>query len=166
MRFDTEHAYDQHIYDIPTIKEHIIEEWKFRKLLFTIVEKHGSIAGMNLLIDAVCAIYSREFTPPRKAALKRLVMKIYTAYDYLPPKRQLAAVLKELKYPITKIADILQVTRQTVYWYLSQEDEVPTTCLLTYGEYNLMLDFMDAWHELGSMDNLEKAGVSFDTRNL
>lgn len=154
MRFDDEHAYDQKIYDIPTIQEHIIPEHKYRKLVLSLVEKHGNITGAYWLIDFVTALNPKEFSEDRKVALKKLTLKIYTAYDDTPNNKTMVAVMKAAGYNIKTIAETLKISRNSVYYFLDKEEELPTRCMLTYGEYNLMMDFMDAWHEIKNMEEL------------
>lgn len=154
MRFDDEHAYDQKIYDIDTIRTHLIPEHKYRKMVLELSKKQGTITGAYWLIDVVCALNPKEMSEERKNALKKLTMKIYTAYDDLPDNKTLVGVMKAAGYKVNKIAETLNISRNSVYYFLDRTEELPTRCMLTYGEYNLMLDFMDLWHELGNMEEL------------
>ena len=154
MRFDDDHAYDQKIYDTKVISEHLIPEMQFKKLMLALVEKQGSIKGMHWLEDVVCALNPKEMSEERKNALKKLTMKIYTAYDDLPDNKTMVGVMKAAGYKVNKIAETLNISRNSVYYFLDRTEELPTRCMLTYGEYNLMLDFMDLWHELGNMEEL------------
>ncbi len=154
MRFDDEHAYDQKIYDIDTIRTHLIPEHKYRKMVLELSKKQGTITGAYWLIDVVCALNPKEMSEERKNALKKLTMKIYTAYDDLPDNKTMVGVMKAAGYKINKIAETLNISRNSVYYFLERTAELPTRCMLTYGEYNLMSDFMDLWHELGNMEEL------------
>ena len=154
MRFDDEHAYDQKIYDIDTIRTHLIPEHKYRKMVLELSKKQGTITGAYWLIDVVCALNPKEMSEERKNALKKLTMKIYTAYDDLPDNKTLVGVMKAAGYKVNKIAETLNISRNSVYYFLDRTEELPTRCMLTYGEYNLMSDFMDLWHELGNMEEL------------
>ena len=156
LRFDDEHDYDQKIYDIAIIREHLIPEQRFRNFIFKMAKKHGSITGMYWLIDVVCALNPKEFDEKRKHALKQIVLKIYSYYsdDSISPKQQVTLMKASGKYSGQEIADILHISRQTVYYYLRQQEELPTRCMLSYGEYNLVMDFMDCWHELTEMELL------------
>lgn len=156
LRFDDEHDYDQKIYDIAIIREHLIPEQHFRNFIFKMAKKHGSITGMYWLIDVVCALNPKEFDEKRKHALKQIVLKIYSYYsdDSISPKQQVTLMKASGKYSGQEIADILHISRQTVYYYLRQQEELPTRSMLSYGEYNLVMDFMDCWHELTEMELL------------
>jgi predicted DNA-binding protein YlxM (UPF0122 family) len=156
LRFDDEHSYDQRIYDVTTIQEHLIPEQIFKNFIFKMAHKHGSITGMYWLVDVVCALNSKEFDDKRKAALKTIILKVYTYYDdkEIPPKQMVTVMKATGRYTMQEIADALNISRQTVYYYLHQQEELPTKCMLTYGEYNIMLDFMDCWHEIVEMEKL------------
>ena len=154
MRLDNDHAYDERIYDLDTIYEHLIPEHKYKKLVTELARVHGNITGAYWLIDLVCALYPSEFTEERKNALKRLTLKIYTAYDDLPTNKQMTAVMSRAGYSVAAIAKALNISRNSVYYFLAKEEELPTRCMLTYGEYNLMLDFMDKWEEIRGMSEL------------
>ena len=39
MRFDDEHAYDQKIYNLDTIREHLIPEHQYRKMVLELSKK-------------------------------------------------------------------------------------------------------------------------------
>ena len=156
MRFDDDHDYDQKIYDIGTIQEHLIPEQHFKNFIFKMAQKHGSITGMYWIIDVVCALNPKEFDEKRKHALKQIILRIYSYYheDDMSPKQKVTVMKASGQYTMQEIADALHITRQTVYYYLRQQEELPTRSILTYGEYNLMLDFMDCWHELAEMEKL------------
>ena len=156
MRFDDEHAYDQKKYDTKVINEHLIPEMQFKKLMLALIEKQGSIKGMYWLEDVVCALNPKEFPEERIRALKQLTLNMYTRYDVDISPKQKVVLLKAAGYGTTYIAKELHLSRQTVYYYLEQNEETPTCCMLTYGEYNLMMDFMDCWHELCAIDKIEK----------
>ena len=79
---------------------------------------------------------------------------MYTAYDTELDNKAMIRILMNSGYKKTKIAEILGISRTSVYYFLDKEYTRPTRCMFTYGEYNLMLDFMDAWHELTQMDIL------------
>jgi hypothetical protein len=154
MRFDDEHAYDQRINDINTIHDHIIPEHRYIKLVSDLVKKHGNVTGAYWLIDLICALNPQEFNEQRKIALKQLTQKIYVSYDDCPSNKQLCAVMNAAGFSKQVIADSLGIARNTVYYFLARDTELPTRCMLTYGEYNLMLDFMDCWEEIKRMDLL------------
>ena len=156
LRFDDEHDYDQKIYDIALIQEHLIPEQQFKNFIFRMAHKHGSITGMYWLIDVVSALNPKEFDEKRKHALKQIVLKIYSYYseDDISQKQRVTIMKASGKYSGQEIADALHISRQTVYYYLRQQDELPTKCMLSYGEYNLVMDFMDCWHELTEMECL------------
>lgn len=156
MRFDDEHDYDQKIYDIAIIQEHLIPEQKFKTFIFKMAQKHGSITGMYWIIDVVCALNAKEFDEKRKHALKQISLRIYSYYhdDDISPRQKTAIMKATGKYTMQEIADTLHISRQTVYYYLKQQEELPTRCILTYGEYNLVMDFMDCWHELTEMEKI------------
>lgn len=158
MRFDDEHAYDKRIYDLELIKEHFVPEQRFRKFIFSIAKKHGGITGMYWLTDIVCALNPREFPEERKIALKKLMLKVYTCYSDNVTTKQMVGVLKECGYGKTEIADILHISRNSVYYFINREVELPTQCMLTYGEYNLMMDFMDCWEELYTLSCFNSKG--------
>lgn len=152
MRLNNEHAYDQKIYDIEVIKEHLVPEQRFRMLILRLAEKQGNIMGAYWLIDFISVLYPAEFPDDRKTALKKLTLKVYTAYERVPPKKTIVALMKASGQTVKQISEKLQVSRNTVYYFLDKADSLPTHCMLTYGEYNLMMDFMDAWHEVCVMD--------------
>jgi DNA-binding CsgD family transcriptional regulator len=154
MRFDDEHAYNQRINDIPTIQSHVIPEHKFRKLVLELSKKHGNINGAYWLIDLICALYPQEFNEQRIIALKQLTQKIFVSYDDVLKNKQICALMHMDGCGPTEISESLNIARNTVYYYLKQNQELPTRCMLTYGEYNLMLDFYDCWEELKRMDQL------------
>lgn len=156
MRFDDEHAYDQKIYDTTVIAAHLIPEMQFKKLVLALVEKQGSIKGMHWLEDFVCALNPKEFPEERVRALKQLTLNMYIHYDVEISPKQKVTLLKAAGYGISDIAKEMNICRQTVYYYLKSNEDTPTCCMFTYGEYNLMLDFMDAWHELCAVDKIEK----------
>jgi hypothetical protein len=143
MRFDDEHAYDQRINDTQTIHEHIIPEHRYRKIVLELSKKHGNINGAYWLIDLICALNPGEFNEQRKIALKQLTQKIYVSYDDVPTNKQLCAIMKATGISPSQIAHNLGISRNTVYYFLDRDQELPTRCMLTYGEYNLMLDFID-----------------------
>lgn len=154
MRIDDEHAYDQKIYDTEIIKQHLIPEHKYRNLVLRLAKKHGNITGAYWLIDFVAALNPKEFIEERKIALKKLTLKVYTAYDDLPNNKTMVSIMTAAGYPVSQIAKTLNISRNSVYYFQKRAEEIPVRCMLTYGEYNLMLDFMDAWHEICEMDEI------------
>ena len=151
MRFDDEHAYNQKIYDTELIEIHLLEEQRYHTFISKLVKKHSNITGAYWIIDVVCSLNPTEFPEERKLALKRLTLKMYTSYDIAPDNRILVPVLKKTGYSVCQIAKRLNISRNSVYYFLKKEYVTPTRCMFTYGEYNLMLDFMDAWQELTQM---------------
>lgn len=146
MRFDDEHAYDQRINDIATIHEHLLPEYQFKRFISNVAKKHGTITGFYWLIDFISALYPDEFPENRKIALKQLTQKVYITYDDNTSHRYLVFILKSKGYGPVKIATTLGISRNSVYYFLKRNEELPTRCILTYGEYNLMLDFIDCWN--------------------
>lgn len=152
MRIDHEHAYDQRIYDQETIREHLIPEQEFKAFIAGVIRTHGSLKHVYWIVDLVAALKPSEFPDQRKVALKNIIHKIFTYYDTSEiPTKQRVTLMHAKKTPIKDIAATLGISRNSVYYHLKQEEELPTTCMLTYGEYNLMLDFWDIWRELCSL---------------
>jgi hypothetical protein len=85
---------------------------------------------------------------------KQLTQKIFVSYDDVPTNKQLCAIMKATGISPTQIAHDLGITRNTIYYYMERDQDLPTRCMLTYGEYNLMLDFTDCWEEIKRMDIL------------
>ena len=123
MRFDDDHAYDQKIYDTKVISEHLIPEMQFKKLMLALVEKQGSIKGMHWLEDVVCALNPKEFPEDRIRALKQLTLNMYTRYDVNISPKQQVVLLKAAGYGTSYIAQELNLSRQTVYYYLKANDK-------------------------------------------
>lgn len=152
MRIDHEHAYDQRIFDQDTIKEHLIPEQEFKAFIAGVIKTYGSLKHVYWIVDLVAVLKPAEFPDQRKAALKNIIHKIFTYYDTSEiPTKQHVALLKAKGTPIKDIAKILNISRNSVYYHLKQEEELPTSCMLTYGEYNLMMDFWDIWNELRAL---------------
>jgi hypothetical protein len=154
MRFDDEHAYDQRINDIATIHDHLLPEYKFKRFVTNIVKKHGSLTGMYWLIDFISALYPDEFSENRKIALKQLTQKIYITYDDNTSHRYLVSILKAKGMGPSEIARTLNISRNSVYYFMKRNEDLPTRCILTYGEYNLMLDFLDCWNNFKGLDDI------------
>ena len=151
MRYNEEHAYDDRIFDVPTIREHVLPEHQFRHFVNQVSKKHGQLTGFYWIIDLVAKLYESEFPDERVNALKKLTLKVFTAYNEEPSKHTICQLLKEQGKTVAEIADLTRIQRTAVYYYLKRELELPTQCMLTYGEYDLMMDFMDAWNEMRNM---------------
>lgn len=156
MRIDTEHDFHERVNNPETIKLHLVAEVKLRRLINGLVDKQGTITGMYWLIDFIAAINPDEFSKERKALLKQTVLKVYTAYDTQLSNKALASMLHAAGYKAADIATLLGVARNSVYYYLKRNDYVPTRCVLSYGEYNLVMDFLDAMTEIAQLTTLDK----------
>lgn len=152
MRLDDEHAYNDRINDIPTIHDHLVPEHLFRLMIERVSAKFGDLKGMYWLIDVVCALNPKEFNEQRTLMLKQITQKIYIAYEDDIPKKRLVALMRKAGCTVVYIAEKLGIARNTAHYYLRRNEDLPTRCIFTYGEYNLMMDFFDCWNELKEMD--------------
>lgn len=147
MRINELHAYDDRVLNPKDIQIHTFNEYRFRKFVINIAMINGQIGSFYTLIVLMAHLYPEEFSKERVEALKRLTYKVYIAYQEEPPLRHLVAMLKNNGMRPQQIADLLNIKRQNVYYYsrIAEEQETPLQCMLTYGEYDLMMDFLDAW---------------------
>lgn len=153
MRIDTEHAYEQQVYNLDDIKDHIIPEWRFRKLLYTMLKYNGGVTGAYAFIDFV-AKFNPEFTPKRIIQVKQAAHKMYMCTtDYITKKEQ-AVVLYQCGVGASNIARALGISRIMVYKYLKMNDNLPLRCVFTYGEYNVILDLLDTWDSIKTIADL------------
>ncbi len=148
MRFNPDRAYDEIVYDLDEILARQLPEFLFRQFIIKMAKKTNNINIMYTLADLVGHVFPKDFPPNRVTAFKRLALKVYTIYDARPPKRTLCQLLYESKTPTRQIAKLLGIAQPTVYHHLKQAVEHPSQCMLTYGEYDVMQDFMDCWREL------------------
>jgi hypothetical protein len=163
MRYDNEHSYDQIIYDPQIILDHLPNEYKFKEFVQTIINKYGDITRVYWIIDLVCTLESKEFPENRIIALKHLVQKLYMSSDTLTSNKHLVHIFTKLGYKIAHISKLLHISRNSVYYFLNRAQELPPACILTYGEYNLMLDFIDAWQRFKGDDPFDIQPKQLDT---
>lgn len=154
MRLNDEHAYDDRVMNPTEISARLIPEFTFRKFIKTVAKLQGQITGFYWMIDFVTHFYPEEFPKPRVEALQRLSYKVFVAYHEEPPLHTLCILMKAQGVDPQLIAENLGILRANVYYYLKKEIKVPSQCMLTYGEYDLMLDFMDAWNAIKKMGDL------------
>ena len=155
MRLNEEHDYDDRVLNPDDIKEHLVPEFRFRHFVKSVAKMKDQITGFYALITLAAYLYPSEFPAERVDALKRLTYKVYVAFHEDPPKKLMINLMKMNGVSPKKISNLLNIRRENIYYYTKKESEpeVPLQCMLTYGEYNLMLDFMDAW------DKIAKLGV-------
>lgn len=154
MRLNEDHAYDDRVLDPNQVKERLIPEYIFRHFIRNIAKKQGQITGFHWLIALVSRLFPEEFSPERTKALELLSYKVYVAYYEEPPTHTLCIIMKQQGISPQVISEKLGIRRENVYYYLKKDIVMPSQCMLTYGEYNLMLDFMDAWNQLTQMGGL------------
>lgn len=151
MRINDEHAYDDRVLNPDDMKEHIFPEFRFRHFVLTVAKMKGQVTGFYALITLAAYLYPEEFPPERVEALKKLTYKVFVAYYEEPPKKLMISLMKEKNITPRQIARHLKMSRENIYYYTRKEDgatEVIGQCLLTYGEYDLMMDFMDCWDKI------------------
>ena len=154
MRLNEEHAYDDRVCYPPDILKHIVPEYRFRQFIQTVSKHKGQITAFYALITFVAYMFPEEFPTDRVEAMKKVAYKVFVAYHEEPPLALMCKVMKERKVPPRVIAKQLNIKRENIYYYMNKEAEVPAQCMLTHGEFNLMMDFMDAWDQIKMMGEL------------
>lgn len=157
MRINEEHDYDDRVINIEDTLAHTLQEYRFRCFVKRITLLKGQVGGFYALITLMAYLYPSEFPPERVEAMKKLTYKVFAAYHEDPPIRYLVKLMQDHGYKPAEIASALKIKRENVYYYTkkSNEQEVPLQCMLTYGEYDLMMDFMDAWDRTTKLGVLE-----------
>lgn len=148
MRYNPDRPYDEKVYDLEELEKRLLPEFLFRQFVNKITREHETLTAFYWVVDFIAQMYPAEITPARATALKKIAHKVFVIYDNTPPSKTMAVLLHKSGAPVKKIARTLGVTPPTVYYYLKQEIKLPTQAMLTYGEYDLMLDFMDCWNKL------------------
>ena len=148
MRYNPDRPYDEKVYDLEELEKRLLPEFLFRQFVNKLARIQGTLTSFYWIVDLIAQLFPEEFPPARSTAVKKIAHKVFIVYDETPPTKTLCALLRKNGTPVKQIAKILGVKHPTVYYYLKQEIRLPTQAMLTYGEYDLMLDFMDCWKKL------------------
>ena len=158
MRYNPDRPYDEKVYDLEELEKRLLPEFLFRQFVNKIAREHQTLTAFYWVVDFIAQMFPEEITPARATALKKIAHKVFVIYDNLPPAKTITALLHKDGVPVKKIAKTLGVKPPTIYYYLKQEIKLPTQAMLTYGEYDLMLDFMDCWNKVQPEYNITIEG--------
>jgi len=156
MRLNEERAYDEFVTTPEVIRDHLVDEFIFRNFLNNIAKKQGTINGFYWLVELVTKLYPAEFDEARATAIKKIAYKVHVAHYEEPPTQTLCVMMMHQGYKPKEVSRTLNIQPQNVYYYIRRDKEVdlPIKAMLTYGEYDVMLDFMDCWNELKKLGDL------------